>query len=61
MEKVPKKIYSAPRIERMFIELEQGIAAGSALVEPEDMNDHVSEQWQVDDTEDRTINWDLIP
>jgi pyruvoyl-dependent arginine decarboxylase (PvlArgDC) len=56
MEK--KVAYIAPQINMTTIELEQGIAAGSAYARPEDANSgKVSEQWEVGSTDNRNIDW----
>lgn len=56
MEK--KLAYIAPQINTTTIELEQGIAAGSAYARPEDANSgKVNEQWEVGSTDNRNIDW----
>ncbi|MDR2270751.1 MAG: hypothetical protein LBF27_07585 [Sphingobacterium sp.] len=53
-----KKIaYIAPEVKVQFIELEQGIAAGSAYARPEDSNGKVGEEWGLGDNDNRTIDW----
>lgn len=52
-----KRNYLSPRIEATQIELEEGVAAGSATVRSMDMNDRVKEEWQQDDTDYRVIEW----
>jgi len=53
-----KKIaYIAPEVKAYQIELEQGIAAGSATARPEDSNGQVNEQWGLGDNDSRTIDW----
>lgn len=50
--------YEAPEITVLSVELEHSIAAGSALVMPENhLNNQVLEEWYVDPDEERTINW----
>lgn len=56
MEK--KLAYIAPKVNTAIIELEQGIAAGSACARPEDANSgKVSEQWEAGSTDNRNIDW----
>ncbi|WP_343559324.1 hypothetical protein [Sphingobacterium sp.] len=52
-----KMAYIAPEVRAHLIELEQGIAAGSASARPEDSNGQVSEQWDLGDNDSRTIDW----
>lgn len=57
MNKDTKKQYETPTIEVVHLEMEQGIAAGSAVVRPTDLKNEVLEEWQVDPDDDRIINW----
>ncbi len=51
-----KKTYTPPKIEVTIIEMEQGIAAGSATVKPTDaLNGPIQQEW---DTEDQSGNID---
>ncbi|WP_286857045.1 MULTISPECIES: hypothetical protein [Sphingobacterium] len=52
-----KIVYIAPEVKVQMIELEQGIAAGSACARPEDSNGQVGEQWGLGDNDNRTIDW----
>ncbi|GAA4179470.1 MULTISPECIES: hypothetical protein [Sphingobacterium] len=52
-----KLAYIAPKVKTLLIELEQGIAAASATARPENSKGQVSEQWEVSDTDNRTIDW----
>ncbi|CAM3452119.1 hypothetical protein [Sphingobacterium prati] len=52
-----KMAYTAPLVKVQLIELEQGIAAGSATARPEDSNGQVNEQWGLGDNDNRTIDW----
>ncbi|MFD1771930.1 hypothetical protein [Sphingobacterium suaedae] len=49
--------YNAPSIITVAIEMEQGIAAGSAIVKPENTNGQVYEEWKVLPDDSRTIDW----
>lgn len=49
--------YKSPIMDMLYLELEQGIATGSATVVPTDSNGIVQEEWQVDPDDNRTINW----
>ncbi|WP_282638453.1 hypothetical protein [Sphingobacterium thalpophilum] len=46
-----KKIYISPRIDVIPVELEQGIAAGSAV------DNTVQESWDNSGDVEKTINW----
>ena len=48
-----KNIYVSPKIEAINIELEQGIAAGSAAT----TTNNPQESWDQADHDDRLINW----
>ncbi|WP_293943626.1 MULTISPECIES: hypothetical protein [unclassified Sphingobacterium] len=52
-----KMAYIVPQVKVQLIELEQGIAAGSATARPEDSNGQVNEQWGLGDNDNRTIDW----
>ncbi|MCT1531310.1 MULTISPECIES: hypothetical protein [Sphingobacterium] len=52
-----EKKYVSPLIEVNNIHLEEGIAAGSAFVRPQNGNDEVIEQWYEDDQESKSIDW----
>ncbi len=51
-----KNIYVSPKIEALNVELEQGIAAGSAAPGSATSNDP-QESWDKADDDDRLINW----
>lgn len=48
-----KNIYVSPKIEALNVELEQGIAAGSAATTTNDPQ----ESWDKADDDNRLINW----
>ena len=48
-----KKIYISPKIEATNVELEQGIAAGSANT----ISNDPQQSWEQADDDNRTINW----
>ncbi|WP_223578075.1 hypothetical protein [Sphingobacterium sp. GVS05A] len=48
-----KNIYISPKIEAINIELEQGIAAGSAAT----TTNNPQESWDQADDDNRLINW----
>ncbi|WP_158655784.1 hypothetical protein [Sphingobacterium sp. HMA12] len=56
MKNTDRKIYISPRIETMEVELEQGIAAGSAAPADTFGNDP-QESWNKGDDDSRLINW----
>ncbi|MHC8949420.1 hypothetical protein [Sphingobacterium hungaricum] len=49
--------YKSPTMDISLVELEQGIATGSATVVPTDSNGVVHEEWKIDSDDNRTINW----
>ncbi|MGE8242435.1 MAG: hypothetical protein ACN6PD_06965 [Sphingobacterium sp.] len=49
-----KKQYTSPGIEVLYVQLEQGIAVGSASNNSEDSP---TNKWEVDRDDNRTINW----
>lgn len=55
MEK--KLIYVRPEIEVDTVELEQGIANGSASVKPQTPGD-VEQEWEIDDDVNHGFDWD---
>lgn len=52
-----KKSYSSPRVESTQVELEQGIAAGSASALPGDNGNSVQQEWTNGPDDSRTIDW----
>lgn len=52
-----KKNYTSPKIETILIQLEEGVAAGSATVFSTDTNNEVMQEWQKDDTDYRVVEW----
>ncbi|MEN5233517.1 hypothetical protein [Sphingobacterium faecium] len=52
-----KKKYTSPKIDTVIIELEEGVAAGSATVRTPNASDQVTQEWQQDDTDYRVIEW----
>ncbi|MGK4790792.1 hypothetical protein [Elizabethkingia anophelis] len=52
-----KKKYSPPKVEISFIEMEQGIAAGSATVIAPNSNNQVTDEWVVDPDNNTPIDW----
>ncbi|AJW65093.1 hypothetical protein VO54_03667 [Elizabethkingia miricola] len=55
LEMKEKKKYVSPLIEVEIIEMEYGIAGGSAIIKPGDVN--VSEEWDTDPEEGTTVDW----
>ncbi|WP_156309445.1 hypothetical protein [Sphingobacterium endophyticum] len=51
------KKYTSPRIEVYDINLEEGIASGSAFVHPQNGENDVMEQWYEDDQQTKNIDW----
>lgn len=52
-----KQEYSAPALDVLWLEMEQGIAAGSAKVIPPNSGGQVQEEWTQGPDDDRTIEW----
>lgn len=52
-----KQEYSAPALDVLWLEMEQGIAAGSAKVVPPNSGGQVQEEWTQDPDDNRTIEW----
>lgn len=52
-----RKTYMSPRVEATQVELEQGIAAGSASALPGDNSNSVQQEWTNGPDDSRTIDW----
>ena len=52
-----RKNYTSPTLSLSFIEMENGIAAGSAKVIPPDAGGKVQEEWQTELMINRTLDW----
>ncbi|MDR0264768.1 MAG: hypothetical protein LBJ04_16235 [Sphingobacterium sp.] len=52
-----KQRYISPEIKAEVIVLEQGIAAGSANVNPQDSNGDVKDTWTTDADNNQTVKW----
>jgi len=52
-----RKAYISPRVEATQVELEQGIAAGSAGALPGDNSNSVQQEWTNGPDDSRTIDW----
>ncbi|WP_407481827.1 hypothetical protein [Elizabethkingia meningoseptica] len=57
MNETQKKEYTAPQMEVTLINMEEGVAAGSARVVPTDLNDKVYEQWDTNTEDTRPFDW----
>lgn len=57
LKKMIKKSYTSPKLETVMIELEEGLAAGSATVTTPNNSNQVTQEWQQDDTDYRVIEW----
>ncbi|HFK5566101.1 TPA: hypothetical protein ACG0AB_001584 [Elizabethkingia anophelis] len=55
--KTQKSEYVSPDIRVFVVEMEQGIAAGSARVVPPNNGGVVQEEWIQGDDDNRTIEW----
>ncbi|WP_260264136.1 hypothetical protein [Elizabethkingia ursingii] len=52
-----KREYLAPMIEVEFLEIEQGIAAGSAPTIPPNMGGKVNQEWETIPDETHEVEW----
>ncbi len=57
MNDFEKQEYVTPKVGSFLIEMEQGIAAGSARVLPPNSGGQVQEEWGQDPDDNRTIEW----
>ncbi|MCL1654390.1 Uncharacterised protein [Elizabethkingia miricola] len=57
MNDFEKQEYVTPKVGSFLIEMEQGIAAGSARVLPPNSGGQVQEEWTQDPDDNRTIEW----
>ncbi|MDR2230111.1 MAG: hypothetical protein LBE39_11650 [Flavobacteriaceae bacterium] len=57
MNDLKKQEYVTPRVSSFLMEMEQGIAAGSARVLPPNSGGQVQEEWTTDPDDNRTIEW----
>ncbi|WP_164474710.1 hypothetical protein [Elizabethkingia ursingii] len=57
MNDLKKQEYIAPKVGSFLIEMEQGIAVGSARVLPPNSGGQVQEEWTTDPDDNRTIEW----
>ncbi|WP_407481830.1 hypothetical protein [Elizabethkingia meningoseptica] len=55
-ENVNKKEYQPPVLKISFIEMEEGIATGSALTTPSNNNGQVQDEWDTED-DSRPFEW----
>ncbi|HIB8181753.1 TPA: hypothetical protein ACWX1I_003164 [Elizabethkingia anophelis] len=52
-----KQEYIPPVLDVIWIEMEQGIAAGSAKTSPTDIKNEIKEDWEDGSNVDRTMDW----
>lgn len=52
-----KQKYVPPHIEVTFIEMEEGIASGSAMAKPGNGNDQITEEWESEENTDHDVEW----
>ncbi|CAI9678830.1 hypothetical protein HZQ11_10480 [Elizabethkingia anophelis] len=57
MNDLKKLEYVTPKVCSFLIEMEQGIATGSARVLPPNSGGQVQEEWTQDPDDNRTIEW----
>jgi hypothetical protein len=57
MKNKKMKEYTTPRINEILIELEQGIAAGSATAINPDASNQVQSEWTIETDDSRVIPW----
>lgn len=52
-----KLVYTTPKISLLILELEEGLAAGSATVRSQDAQQNVLDEWDVQPDDTRNIDW----
>lgn len=52
-----RKIYDSPKLELIMLQMEEGIAAGSARVVLTDQTGDVIEEWETGTDRTNDINW----
>ena len=52
-----KGYYMSPNVESITLSLEQGIAAGSATVVPQNSSSEVLQEWDIGTDRETNINW----
>lgn len=57
LSKPKKRVYSPPSMESFIIEMEQGIASGSAAVVPPNSSAEVLEEWDLGTDREQNVNW----
>ncbi|HFK5526081.1 TPA: hypothetical protein ACGZ99_000108 [Elizabethkingia anophelis] len=55
--KINKKNYIPPLLNIVTIEMEEGIASGSATTLPSSSNGQIREEWETAPDEDRPFEW----
>ncbi|WP_260395876.1 hypothetical protein [Elizabethkingia anophelis] len=55
--KINKKNYITPLLNIVTIEMEEGIASGSATTLPSSPNGQIREEWETAPDEDRPFEW----
>ncbi|KUY20259.1 hypothetical protein BAZ12_09820 [Elizabethkingia miricola] len=57
MSNFEKEEYVSPEFETSLVEVEQGIAASSAIVLPPNSGGVIQENWDDDSNDDRGVEW----
>lgn len=57
MSNFQKEEYVSPEFKTSLVEVEQGIAASSAIVLPPDSGGVIQENWDDDSNDDRGVEW----
>ncbi|AQX84317.1 hypothetical protein OZ664_14895 [Elizabethkingia sp. HX WHF] len=52
-----KNVYVPPKIEVAFVEMEQGIASGSAKIVPTNIYSEIKEEWEKGDAIEGELDW----
>ncbi|MDV4102676.1 hypothetical protein CMT19_16680 [Elizabethkingia anophelis] len=52
-----KKKYQSPTLTIEFIEMEEGISAGSATTSPTNSGGDLVEEWETSDNDERSMDW----
>lgn len=57
LSKSKKRAYAPPSVQSFIIEMEQGIAAGSAAVVPPNSSAEILEEWDLGTDRGQNVNW----
>ncbi|MNE08891.1 hypothetical protein D3C87_1213910 [compost metagenome] len=52
-----RRVYQPPKVEVIFLEMEQGIAAGSAAINPSNQTGDILDEWDTGTDRNTDLNW----